>query len=83
MKVRMLVGISGGRGDGTPWPPLGGTLDVDDAEGRHLVQAGLAVPVAVPDGPVEVPERPAVDVEERATGIPSTAGLPKRAPRKK
>ena len=71
MKVRMVTGISGGRGDGTPWPPPGDTLTVDDDEGRHLIQARLAVPVAEPGGPVEVPVPAAADVEERAT-------LPKR-----
>ena len=74
MKVRMVVGISGGRGDGIPWPPPGGTLTVDDDEGRHLIQARLAVPVAEPDGPVEAPAPPVVDVEERATPKRSTRG---------
>lgn len=72
MRVRMTAGISGGRGDGTQWPHPGGELDVGDEEGRHLVQAGLAV--AVPP-PVERAVPPQVDVEERAT-------LPKRAPKK-
>lgn len=52
MKVRMIVPISGGRGDGTEWPHPGGILEVDDEEGRHLCQARLAVPVADETGPV-------------------------------
>jgi hypothetical protein len=65
MRVRMLVGISGGRGDGTAWPPAGGELTVDVAEGTALCRGGLAVPVPVPD-PVERAVAPDVDVEERA-----------------
>lgn len=74
MKVRMLVGISGGRGDNTPWPGPGDTLTVDDAEGRHLIQARLAVAVEEPAERAVIPD---ADVEERAA-----PALPKRAPRK-
>jgi hypothetical protein len=42
----MLITISGGRGDGTPWPVAGETLAVDDEEGAELCTARLAVPVA-------------------------------------
>ena len=42
----MLVKISGGRGDGSVWPDPGGEIEVDGAEGTHLCQAHLAVPVA-------------------------------------
>ena len=52
----MLYAISGGRGDGTPWPAAGEELTVDDEEGAQLCAARLAVPVAVPE-----------PVEERAT----------------
>lgn len=48
MKVRMKVGLSGGRGDGRPWPMPGvgdDTIDVGDREGMELCAAGLAVPV--------------------------------------
>jgi hypothetical protein len=38
----MLQHISGGRGDGTAWPHIGGTLDVGDDEARHLVGGKLA-----------------------------------------
>ena len=72
----MLVGISGGRGDGTPWPPPGGELHVGDDEGRHLIQARFAVAV---EEPVERAVPPAVDVETRDT---PPAALPKRAPKK-
>ncbi len=56
MKIAMVIKISGGRGDGTPWPDPGVPFDVDAAEGAHLCAAGLATPVAQPDGPVETPE---------------------------
>lgn len=68
----MTVGISGGRGDGTPWPPPGGELSVGDEEGRHLIQAKFAVPV---EEPVERAVPPAVDVEKRND---PPAELPKR-----
>ena len=71
MKIRMLVQVSGGRGDGTPWPAPGATLDVDDEEGRHLCQARLAVPVAASDAPEKaVPSED--DVETRAPKPRST-----------
>ena len=52
----MQAGISGGRGDGTVWPGIGGELDVSDEEGVQLCAGGLAVPVPVPDPPAETPE---------------------------
>ena len=64
MKVRMVVGISGGRGDGSPWPGVGGELEVDAAEGAALCQARLAVPVPEERAEKAVPARD--DVEERA-----------------
>ena len=64
MRVRMLTGISGGRGDGTEWPPPGGELDVGDEEGRALIQAGHAIRV---EPPVERAVPPAADVETRTT----------------
>ena len=59
----MTAGISGGRGDGTPWPPVGGELDVGDEEGQDLIQARLAIPVEEPAERAVVPD---ADVEERA-----------------
>jgi hypothetical protein len=47
MKVRMVTGVSGGRGDGTPWPGPGEVLEVDDAEGQELIAGRLAE--AVPE----------------------------------
>ena len=75
MRVRMLVGISGGRGDGSAWPPAGGELTVDVAEGTALCRGGLAVPVPVPD-PVETADAPEVDVEKRATRARVKAAKP-------
>lgn len=72
MKVRMIVPISGGRGDGTDWPGPGGIVEVDDEEGRHLCQARLAVPV-ITDA-AEIPERPDAAIEVRAApGAAETA----------
>ena len=58
MKIRMKVGISGGRADGTYWPAAGETLEVDDREGAELCAAGLAEPVAEKEKPAETPEQP-------------------------
>jgi hypothetical protein len=63
----MLIGISGGRGDGTPWPPPGGELDVSDEEGAHLCAARMAVPV--PEEPAaETAVAPGDDTEKRVSG---------------
>lgn len=70
----MLVGISGGRGDGTPWPAIGEVLEVSDAEGRDLCAAHLAVPVpeeraaekAVPADDPAMERRPAASRARKA-----------------
>ena len=68
----MLVGVSGGRGDGTEWPPAGGEIDVDDEEGAALCAARMAVPVAQER---KAETRPAPDAaEKRAAAKP--AGKP-------
>ena len=53
MKIRMRQQMSGTRGDGQDWPPVGDTLVVADVEGALLCSAGIADPVAE-DPPVEV-----------------------------
>lgn len=45
MKVELIVPMSGLRGDGSDWPPVGTVLEVDDDEGAHLCQAGICKPV--------------------------------------
>ena len=57
MIVRMLVGISGSRDD-SAWPPVNGKLEVSDAEGQDLINAGLAVDTGEtkPDDPEPEPE---------------------------
>ena len=62
MKIRMKIGISGGRADGTAWPAADETLEVDDREGAELCAAGLAEPVAEER---KVETRPARDTAER------------------
>ena len=42
--VVMNTTVTGTR-DGEYWPPAGGSIDLDDAEARHLIAAGLARPV--------------------------------------
>ena len=46
MKIRMKLYISGGRADGSDWPPPGGVMEVEDREGAELCAAGIAEPVA-------------------------------------
>lgn len=71
----MRVSLSGGRGDGTQWPPAGGTLDVGDREGMELCTAGLAVPVTDDeDGPET---RPAAEAaEHRGPGVAGESPAP-------
>ena len=78
MKVRMVTGISGGRGDGSAWPDPGGDLDVDDDEGAALCASGVAVPV--PEERAEVPEEKLAATEEaRAAPAPKPAKAAKPA----
>ena len=71
MRVRMLVKISGGRGDGTDWPAPGEELEVDGVEGRHLCAAGLAQPVAEERA---AESRPAPDTAEKRAVKPRGTG---------
>ena len=74
MKIAMRIGISGGRGDNTPWPHPGVPFDVDDEEGAHLCASGMAYPVAELDAPAEMPDVQATaDIEVRST----VAAVPK------
>ena len=52
----MKVYVSGGRADGSDWPPSGGVLEVEDREGAELCAAGLAEPVAE-ERKAETPEQ--------------------------
>lgn len=61
----MVVGVSGGRGDGSPWPEAGGEIEVDDEEGAALCAARIAVPVAAER---KAETRPAPDAAEKRTG---------------
>ena len=46
MRIRIVEERTGPRHDGRSWPPRGGEIDVDDAEGAAVCAAGWAVPVA-------------------------------------
>ena len=56
MRVRMIIGISGGRHDGREWPAAGHEIDVPDHEGDDLIRARHAIYV----GPSEAPGGTAV-----------------------
>ncbi len=75
MRVKMKVGISGGRGDGTEWPRVGGEIEVPDPEGADLCAAGLAVPVKVDDTEAAVAE----EDSEKAV-LTTESGPTKRGP---
>ena len=68
MRIRMVIGISGGRHDGRPWPPPGHEIDVQDHEGQDLIRAHHAVYV----GPSEPP--PVPPPVERIISEPSSTG---------
>jgi hypothetical protein len=63
----MKVSISGTH-DGVDWPPVGGVVDLSDAEAEFMVGNGQAEPVAE---------------AERAAVAPSEKATVKRAARKK
>lgn len=48
VEIRMVMQMSGTRGDGTTWPPVGGTLTVSDSEARQLCDTSHGSPIAVP-----------------------------------
>lgn len=49
MWVQMLEFISGGRPDGTSWPSVGATFEVEDWEGQSLIRGQLARRVVNPN----------------------------------
>ena len=75
--VEMIVGISGGRGDGSDWPPPGGKILVGDQEAEQLIAHQMARPAPHP----AVKEERAVvpDTSEHAT-LTSGAGEPGAGP---
>lgn len=67
--IRMIVGVSGYRHDGRPWPPAGGEIEVPDWEADDLIRGQNAVPHEQPHdrpvtpAPVPGEARPASQVE--------------------
>ena len=76
MKIIMRAAISGTR-DGTLWPPVGGEIDVPDAEAADLITACLAVAAVERGTPDEAPEEAAAiePLPERATKTVTRAKL--------
>ena len=86
-KVQMLEYVSGGRWDGTVWPPAGGALMVPDWEADDLIRGRLArlwpwpeeeaaEPEPVPDPMEPVPVAPpqvSPLAEASAVGVPALA----------
>jgi hypothetical protein len=63
MKIKLKVTISGTR-DGIEWPPMGGSVDLPEAEATQMVAAGLASAVTTP-APVETATANTATVETR------------------
>ena len=61
MWIHLISYISGGRPDGTQWPPAGYIFEVDDWEGDHLIRGGMAVKTERPQG---IPERKKAEASE-------------------
>lgn len=82
MWVQMLLTISGGRHDGTQWPPRGWIFEIGDAEGRDLVAGGMAVQVAppAPPKPVAKPEPAPEPVAKPADDRPVADEMPQPSP---
>jgi len=78
VKIRMCQQMSGSRGDGQPWPPIGGTLIVGDGEGALLCSAGIATPVAE-DPPIEIRTAAKVEAAAQVTA-PAAVTPPTAAP---
>jgi len=78
VKVRLKVPMSGLRG-GVDWPPVGSEMDVDDEEGAHLCQAGIAEPV-VEEKRTEKAVAP--EPEKRAEKATAAPPAEKRGPTK-
>jgi hypothetical protein len=77
----MKVAVSGLRGDGKPWPGLGEVVDVPAAEGKDLLHAEIAEPVAKDDDEdVEKAVAPD-DAENRADAAPAKKTAKKAAAR--
>jgi len=76
VKVRMIVEVSGTRGDGRDWPAVGGVVDVDSGEGADLVAAGLAVRVADVGSATKQENGPETGASD--LGVAAVAGKPGR-----
>ena len=49
--IRMRDSISGGRPDGSAWPPAGTLIQVEDWEAEHNVRAKIAEYAEAPEPP--------------------------------
>lgn len=68
MKIKMIHEITG-LVDGTPWPPRGGVIDINDDEAKRLIEIGAAeVPGKGGDkaSEVETADADVTDVETAA-----------------
>jgi hypothetical protein len=86
MWIQMLIGISGGRADDRPWPPVGEEIEVPDHEGEDLVRARHALfvrpsfvppPPAAPPPPAPPHPRPAEPASVVVSEPAQTAAGPK------
>jgi len=62
MEIKLKVTLSGTR-DGIEWPPVGGSVDLPEAEAAQMIAAGLASAVA--PAPIETATADTSTVETR------------------
>lgn len=82
MKIRMKVAVSGNR-DGKRWPPIGGVIDLPDAEAAQYCASGLADPVAEDKMEKAVPPQDEERRQEESGALTTETAestVPKRGP---
>lgn len=75
MKIRLLQQMSGSRGDGSTWPPVGSVIDVGPEEARDLTRtSGSTLPIAeYVEETADAPDKKTEQRNERAPKAPPAA----------
>lgn len=77
VEVRIVMQMSGARGDGQPWPEVGGTLTVSESEARQLCSTANGSPIAIPvvreETRTETGDAPDAGKTESRDAAPATA----------
>ncbi len=85
MQVKVNIHVSGLR-DGQPWPPVGGVLDLSEAEAMPLLQNGTVIAVYDPERRTElrdvvIESDGRVDTSARDALVPSSTRRTRERPR--